>query len=88
MPAGNAEVMCVRGGSFYHRPPGDPPRESPVDKDEPLPAGRDGAAPAEPRPTIWRGMDPMERRGVPAGLAPKWVGFRVVVGTRASEKPR
>ena len=41
-----------------------------------------------PNPTVWRGMDLLERRGVPAGRAPKWVGFRVVVTTPASEKPR
>jgi formylglycine-generating enzyme required for sulfatase activity len=87
MPAGNAELMCVRGGSFYHRPPGEAPRESPVDKDEPAPGGKEGAGPP-PQPTIWRGLDPAERRGVPAGRAPKWVGFRVVVSTRAAEKPR
>jgi formylglycine-generating enzyme required for sulfatase activity len=88
MPARSAEVMCVRGGSFYHRPPGEAPRESAPDKDEPMPPAPKGGTPPVPKPTLWRAMSLMERRGIPAGRPAKWIGFRVVVGTKASEKPR
>ncbi len=87
---GPNQPMCVRGGSFYHLAPGEDPGESVVEKKEkeknreaPPPAG----APAE-RPRSWRGMDILERRGVPLSLRAKWIGFRVVVATQASVAPR
>jgi formylglycine-generating enzyme required for sulfatase activity len=81
MKALSAERMCVRGGSFYHLAPGENPGDSVVEsKKEPPPAA--GAPPDRAR--VWRAMDLMERRGVPAGTRAKWLGFRVVVATPAS----
>jgi hypothetical protein len=88
MKAGAGEVVAVRGGSFYHRAPGEDPGESAADKRE---ATAEGAAreanPAAAKQTLWRGLDLLERRGLAANRHPRWVGFRVVLGP-AAEKPR
>ncbi len=88
--AGDMELMAVRGGSFHHQPPGESPGPSPVV--EPAPAAgeapKKGGEAGAPRPTVFRAMDLLERRGVPAGRQVKWIGFRVVLGSPASQKPR
>jgi len=76
---GKEPLLVVRGGSFYHRPPGDPPGPTLVREKEPpakpLPAGT--APPSEP---VYRAIDVHERRQVPAGTRARWLGFRVVYG--------
>ncbi|HEU4394207.1 MAG TPA: SUMF1/EgtB/PvdO family nonheme iron enzyme, partial [Planctomycetota bacterium] len=90
MPGKSAELMCVRGGSFFHRAPGEEPGDSPAEKLEPSPGtppgGKGGAVEAlKPQ---WRGCDLTERRGLPAGRVAKFVGFRVVIASPASERQR
>lgn len=85
-------LMAVRGASFFHPAPGEPAGPSLAEKKEPPPAaggkeGEKGAAPA-PAPRTWRAMDLLERRGIAAGRKAKWIGFRVVVGSAASERAR
>ena len=90
LKAGDRELMAVRGGSYYHRAPGEAQGESLVEKaKEPPPAAPAPGTQAPPeRPTSWRAMDVLERRGIPASIRAKWLGFRVVVSTPASERRR
>ena len=88
---GPETVMAVRGGSFFHQAPGEPPGPSLAEKREPPPApaeGKEAAAAPPPPVRTWRAMDLLERRGVAAGRKAKWIGFRVVVGSAASEGVR
>ena len=85
--------MAVRGGSFYHQPPGEAAGESQAEILErraaapktPPPPPEKGKAPPPPEEVHqWRAMDLVERRGIPADLRAKWIGFRVVLGTDRS----
>jgi formylglycine-generating enzyme required for sulfatase activity len=84
---GPGTVMCVRGASNYHPAPGEPAGASPLETvEERTRKPSEGSGPDRPR--SWRGMDVMERRGVPAGTKAKWLGFRIVVGMPGSTTPR
>ncbi|MHC4924846.1 MAG: hypothetical protein ACYTG4_12360, partial [Planctomycetota bacterium] len=83
MPGGDNRAMCVRGGSWYHRAPGQAPGASPSPLPPP-PPGPDGK-PGTPVNTTWRPMSLLERRSVAAGSQLSWVGFRIVHGPAGEE---